>query len=69
MVDGGGDMLQEFDTTNRFLVGRKGAATIIVRVPVGELSAADALNLAAWLVALNDDAESFPVILAAVLET
>jgi len=58
------------DATNKFFVGSRADGVMILRQPVGPLSQADALNLAAWLVALADPSEDeFPAMLAAVRST
>lgn len=55
--------METIDTTNRFLVGARGDSVIIMRRPNAELSKEDALNLAAWLVALADpDGEEFKAV-------
>lgn len=45
------------DTNNRFFVGKNGDRVIIMKAAVGALSRDDALNLAAWIVALTDEDE------------
>lgn len=60
----------EPDATNRYLVGMHGEDVVILRPPLrGEhLTRSDALNLAAYLVALADPAqEEFAAMLKAVL--
>ena len=61
-------MAGEIDTTNRFFVGVQGDAVVLLR-PVQRLSKDDALNLAAYLVALTDMNNEFPAILEAVRNT
>jgi hypothetical protein len=61
---------KEIDTTNRFLVGTDGIGITFPLIAVPRrLSKADALNLAAWLVALADDGNEFPALLEAVNNT
>ena len=58
------------DTTNKFMVGRTVAGSFAILAPPRHpMSNADALILAAYLVALSDDPDDFPAILAAVSET
>lgn len=60
---------------NRFFVGAQGplgddAKIVIMRPPTRPISRDDAINLAAWLVALADPLnERFPAVLAEVRET
>lgn len=57
------------DTSNKYGigVGAGGAGILITRPPFGHISKADALLLAAWIVALADPLdEYFPQILKAV---
>lgn len=42
---------------NKFFVGARADHIVIMRPPVGDLSKADALNLAAWIAALCDKDE------------
>jgi hypothetical protein len=58
------------DTSNRFFLGAQGEEIVfpILAVP-RRLSKADALNLAAWLVAIADDEGKFPEMLKAVQST
>jgi len=55
---------EQFDTGNRFLVGVEGARVIVARPPVRFITAAEALNLALWLVvcaeAISDDDDQLP---------
>ena len=63
------DPLPPIDTTNRFAVSAFGDGVAILNPPAaGEpLTRADALNLAAWLVALADPLEDeFAAVLEAV---
>ena len=55
-------------TLNKQLVGVRGETVVIQHSPY-RLSKADALNVAAWLVALADDNNEFPAILEAVRNT
>lgn len=63
-------MVRDVDTFNRFLVGSHGEEVVmLVRVPQ-RLAREDALNLAAWLVAITDPAgDDFRAVLDAVLAT
>lgn len=45
----------EIDTTNKFMVGRKGEDVVLLNPPRGPISQDDAIMLAAWLVALSTD--------------
>ena len=62
-------MADELDSLNKFGVGVSGARIVILKPPRGTISNADALNLAAWLVALADPEGKFPSVLADVLST
>lgn len=63
-------MSDPFDTANRFMVGGLGDGFIIMRPPTGKLTKAEALNLAAYLVALaEEDAGEFQQVLDAVQGT
>jgi len=63
-------MSDEIDVFNKFMVGGRGEAIVIMNPPRGEISKADALLLAAWLVALaNDGEDQFAKIFDAVLNT
>jgi hypothetical protein len=59
------------DTSNKFLVGSNGESVVIQFIPhPPALSRADALNLAAWLVAMADPSgEEFDEVLRRVLNT
>ena len=46
--------IDELDAGNKFAVGCSGARFIITKPLRGSISAEDAVNLAAWLVALAD---------------
>lgn len=46
---------EEIDTLNKFMVGKVAGKVTIGRAPQGPLSKADAMNLAAWIVALGDN--------------
>lgn len=64
-------MTSEIDTTNKYLVSRRGG-DILILATNARLSKENALNLAAWLVALADDGtapHSFAEILRAVQNT
>jgi hypothetical protein len=54
-------MAAKIDTTNRFGVGVNGALIVVIRGGL-TLSRDDALNLAAWLVALADEGEFGPLL-------
>jgi hypothetical protein len=58
-------MDQPIDITNKFLVGAQ-VDRIIIMKPVQVLTNDEALNLAAWLVALADLDNRFPAILKAI---
>lgn len=62
-------MADELDISNTYMVGVSGANIIMLRPPRGSMSKSDALNLAAWIVALADDHSKFPEILSAVQNT
>ena len=62
-------MADEFDTSNKFMVGVSGAHIVMLRPPRGSITKEDALNLAAWLVALADEGDKFPAQLEAVQNT
>lgn len=60
------------DTTNLFFVGSGGAGGILIGSSLrvqGVITKPQALNLAAWLVALSDDDDEFDALLAAVRST
>jgi len=59
---------KEIDTANKFVVGNRADAIVIGR-PLAVLSKGEALNLAAWLVAIADDRDEFPAILEAIKNT
>ena len=59
----------EIDTLNRFLVSVNGADNIVLLRWRQVISKSDALNLAAWLVALADDEDHFLAVLQAVRNT
>jgi hypothetical protein len=55
------------DTTNDFLVGSGGdAIVILLAASATRMTKEKALRLAAYLVALADDDDQFPAVLAAV---
>lgn len=62
-------MADELDTSNRFRVGVSGAHIVMLRPPRGSITKEDAINLAAWLVALADDGDKFRATLEAVENT
>ncbi len=57
---------EQIDTQNKFMVGINGNDIVIMRLAQARLSQADALNLAAWLVALADHGDRFDKLLQAV---
>ena len=57
------------DTNNRFLVSIGGGHIVFLKPVPLKISNDDALNLAAWLVALADDDGKFAQVLKDVLET
>jgi len=62
--------MPDIDTTNKFIVALKGEEVLIIAPPHTPLSKADALLLAAWLVALAEEDEGeFAAVLAAVQNT
>ena len=62
-------MTDELETGNKYMVGVSGGRIVMLRPPRGSFSNEDALNLAAWLVALADLDGKFPAILEAVQNT
>lgn len=69
-------MTIEIDTLNRFMVAKQGDHLCVMRAPaLGVVTRDEALNLAAWLVAMADvlpseaGAPSFEDVLAAVRVT
>jgi hypothetical protein len=62
--------MEEIDTRNRFLVGGQGDDVVIMLPVSGRIRRADALNLAAWIVAIADPLDdAFSKILEAVRKT
>jgi hypothetical protein len=62
-------MDEQLDTTNRFAVGSQGG-TVRIGLPCGVLTKDDALNLAAYLVAITDPTQAeFTPLLKAILST
>ncbi len=59
----------EVDTSNQWFVGVQNHMIILGRPMPRALSRAQALNLAAWLVALADEEDEFGTLLEAVLNT
>lgn len=59
------------ESANLFCVGGMGDQLVIVRPPMGKLTKAQALNLAAWLVCMATEGETseFEPYLEAVLST
>lgn len=62
-------MPEKVDTLNRFLVGAIADRIIIMNPPHCTIPKDDALNLAAWIVAMVDDEDRFAEVLAAVKST
>lgn len=62
-------MADELNTENRYAVGVSGANIVILRPPRGSMSKSDALNLAAWIVALADNDGLFSATLDNVRST
>lgn len=59
-------MSEEIDTANKFMVGATSGDRIAI-IKIGlNLSRADALNLAAWLVTLADHEDRFPALLETI---
>ncbi len=54
-------MPPKIDTLNEFFVGAHGDNVAILKPVVGELSAKQAIRLAAWLVSMTDVAMGFNV--------
>lgn len=68
MTDNG--TYQEPDPFNRYMVGGTLTTVSILNPPHGRMTTDEALNLAAWLVAVADPAqERFPAVLDAVMGT
>lgn len=61
-------MAEEIDTTNKFLVSRKGNDIVFRRTVPPRISRIDAVNLAAWIVAMCPR-ENFTAILDAIQNT
>lgn len=59
----------EVDTTNKFIVAANSRGIIIMHTPIGVLTKEDALNLAAYLVAISGDEERFKEVLEAIKNT
>jgi hypothetical protein len=60
-------MDSEIDTFNKHMVGVQGDNIVIMMLPRGPMSKADALVFAAWIVTLADDHDGgFQKVLAAV---
>ena len=57
------------DTSNRFFVGGHGDNIILMKPIPSKLNRSEALNLAAWLVALADEDGRFARLLEAVQNT
>lgn len=58
------------DTMNRFIVGLHNERITVMAAPrTSDMSYQEALNLAAWLVALADWDDDFPALLEAVRST
>lgn len=60
----------KIDTTNKMLLGAIGPNFVISKPPSIEMSKDEAINLAAWIVAMADPTrEQFDPLLSAILET
>jgi len=63
----------DLDSSNQFLVGAAGPCVVVLNPPTSGITRTQALNLAAWLVAiadaLDDEGPSFEQVLRAVLST
>lgn len=57
------------ETGNKFMIGVQGESLIPMMPLPRKLSKADALNLAAWLVALADEDDQFAALLERVKNT
>lgn len=62
-------MAEDTDSTNQFLVSVRGEDIVVLLHIPRPMGKAQALNLAAWLVALADDHNQFPALLNAVQNT
>ena len=62
-------MPEDIDTFNKFMVAVRGEQVLLLRPPLAPMTKVDALNLAAWLVAVADDEDTFDAVLAAVKNT
>lgn len=60
--------LDTIDASNKFFVGVQGDNIVILR-PCQQMSKADAINLAAWLVCLADTNDSFGLVIEKVQST
>jgi hypothetical protein len=58
--------MNQINTFNKFIVGRRGEFVRIERLIAKELSTEDALLLAAWIVAIVGDREQFDRVYEAV---
>ncbi len=61
--------MSDIDTSNRFFVGTQGDRVFVLAPPTRPMERHEALNLAAWLVALSGGRDEFPAVLEAVLDT
>jgi hypothetical protein len=59
----------DLDTTNKFAVTASLQGITILKPPLGPITHDDALNLAAWLVALADHEKKFQTIVLAEIAT
>jgi hypothetical protein len=57
--------MADLDTTNKFAVTASLQGITILKPPLGPITHDDALNLAAWLVALADHEKKFQTIVLA----
>jgi len=60
--------MSEIDTSNDQFAGVQGDKIVVV-MPKAFMTKPEALRHAAWLVALADDHDEFPAVLAAIRET
>ena len=61
--------MSDINTMNDHLVGVQGGRIVIVMPPLGPMDRDEALRLAAWIVALADDENTFGDVLEAVQNT
>lgn len=61
--------MAEPNTKNEFFVGSAGGDVVIMKSPQGRITRAQALNLAAWIVAITDPEDEFTELLQAIRNT